>query len=121
MKFLAFLYGSDKKFDRLCVLMPPLSFLCNTFNRKHECCASLKMITRTCSNLEKSLLTTTFFFSSSSSRDGRMLFDYLAEKHGVSNSTDSTGAPCSSHDSCVNSALFQGAGGRGGAERGDVK
>lgn len=47
-----------------------------------------------------------------------MLFDYLAEKHGVSNST---GAPCSSHDSCVNSALFQGAGGRGGAERGDVK
>lgn len=50
-----------------------------------------------------------------------MLFDYLAEKHSVSNSTISSLAPSSSHDSCVNSALFQGAGGRGGAERGDVK
>lgn len=45
-----------------------------------------------------------------------MLFDYLAEKHSVSNSTVSSAALSSSHDSCVNLALFQGAGGRGGTE-----
>lgn len=50
-----------------------------------------------------------------------MLFDYLAEKHGVSNSTVSSAASSSSHDSCMNSALFQGAGGRGGVACGDVK
>lgn len=55
----------------------------------------------------KTLLTTfLFIYLFPSSRDGRMLFDYLAEKHSVSNSTISSLAPSSSHDSCVNSALF---------------
>lgn len=54
-------------------------------------------------------------------RDGRMLFDYLADKHGVSNSTVSSTVLRSSHDFFVNSALFWGANGRGGPEHGDVK
>lgn len=124
VKFLAFLYGSDKGFDWLYTFMSSLSCVIPLTERM-SVARFLNWL-----QLQEHVVTFknpyspqrfSFFFFPSSSRDGRMLFDYLAEKHGVSNSTDSTAALCSSHDFCVNPALFQGASGRGGAERGDVK
>ncbi len=56
-----------------------------------------------------------------SSRDGRMLFDYLADKHGVSSSADSSTTLRSSHDSSMNPVLFWGANGRGNLELQHIK
>ncbi len=50
-----------------------------------------------------------------------MLFDYLAEKHGVSSSADSSTTLRSSHDSSMNPVLFWGANGRGNPELQHIK
>lgn len=76
-----------------------------------------KCFSSTVCNLKKPLLTPKCL----SSRDGRMLFDYLADKHGVSTSADSSTPLRSSHDSSMNPVLFWGTNGRGSPEQQHIK